>query len=89
MSKGDTQPQTLSGALSVLGGMAGFLWGGTIGVEAEDNFIGGALIGLVIGAIAGKVLGVAVSLAIRIAIIIGGILVNVLWFYARAGGSFD
>ena len=85
MSSANDQPQTLSNALATLGSLAGGLWGGSIGLETEDNFFMGALVGAAVGGVTGKVLGVAVSMAIRVAISIGSVLTIMAWFYVRGG----
>lgn len=55
---------TLASAMTWLGGIAGFLYGG--GVGADDPEIG-FMIGAISGAVLGAVLGWAASLAVRVA----------------------
>ena len=62
--KGQT---SFSDALAGLGGLAGFLWGGAIGLDdPELGFWPGAIIGALMLAVGGKVVGIAVSVAVQI-----------------------
>ena len=85
MSGQEKQPQTLSGALRILGGIGGFLWGGTIASEAGEPFLIGALIGGVVGGLAGFLAEMAISIALRLAVSVGSIVMIIAWFLIRTG----
>jgi len=76
------KPTTLAGAMRWLGGIVGFLWGGSTG-SADPEI--GFWVGAIVGAAMGAVLGWATSLAVRVAYHVGFMALSLLllagWVY--------
>lgn len=71
MANNTQETTTLSGALKLLGGVAGFVFGAGIGAEdPEIGFFIGALVGAAMGAIGGWFVGKTLEVVFHIAFIV-------------------
>lgn len=83
------KPTTLADAMKILGGVAGFLWGGGIGSEdPEIGFWIGALLGAAMGAFGGWLASLAVRVTLHVGFLVAALALigaRIYWYVSHAG----
>lgn len=80
----DSDGPTLTGALVTLGGIAGFLWGGTVGSEDPDSgFWAGAIVGTFMGLVGGFWVGRFLSAVFQVVFALLSLALTILRIYLR------